>query len=972
MSEYPKKRARVHVAHERVPLNYDVDYTMLRSRNEGHAGLILAPRATFRDDFSWTTSATWVAPRDDNKYGLDPNGDWHDEELENPVFADPPPETQKKPKQKSKILRWSGTSFSRTWLKDLGLVVQLNHISLHCSNVLPCPATFKILHTNGIHPVTIRYCGCKRALPHHIQLLRRGLYPANQMLPETCVTFSLLRFLHQLSLTSKASTYNFYRALEKMMTNTGLDLLKQGGRGHVENGVATTKEGKLVVPCLTCPRQENLPEGWEKAPVGKKFLYAFILCMDANFRLKNQLVSSFSADPGLGIGWAYMMPLKTYKAYVLSQANAQDISTCVGFSALAKANTKFSKGLQYTGVGAVTCGWSEMFLPCGVGNLQKGERYPNMDLIFASFLCFIYALYILISYDIACQWFIHLLERMDNWPESYQIPSTTQIRPALPKMHEAGHARKKHERLSLCYLRGVGLTDGESVERMWAGHNALGNAMKIMGPGTRHDVLDDHFGFWNWQKYMATGNTLVRRYKDAVLLRNSQVEAHHGLTSTISTDQAEEWERVCRVWEDEPYPKAKSQNPFHVEGATRLKAGGVVYHSMSASAFLTLGLELEEEQRRVTTQAKTLAKGTTQQHASLTEQRNQLWTKLRNWEQVRSVYMPGLLQYQTDHPPVLKSDHPEDSPLLLPSSIPANKQQFVCIPSLAAAEEKLRTAQCHNALNNLQHILNMKSHMVQFKNANIRGQQDGTWSRAIITRIHDRDELKVLLPQDVRSYTNPERLRKGPGRRGTLEDDAVPLSSSTNLSPNPEDTDGIQLLPELRTQRDGTGETRRMLSWIWLVGGQGSNSENNDLLCSEWAKSRARAARAKEEVVLLKEEMQRATVTLEWRADWWMERASLRRVDAALAEGLRAYAEDQASLQHTLQAHFLTLWKDPLSQPDNDEDNINCDYEYDDSDDGEHDIDSESHNNVDDVEHSGGESVEEQYPNEYEDDEDDL
>jgi len=29
--------------------------------------------------------------------------------------------------------------------------------------------------------------------------------------------------------------------------------------------------------------------------------------MDANFRLKNQLVSNYSVDPGLGIGLAYMV-----------------------------------------------------------------------------------------------------------------------------------------------------------------------------------------------------------------------------------------------------------------------------------------------------------------------------------------------------------------------------------------------------------------------------------------------------------------------------------------------------------------------------------------------------------------------------------------------------------------------------------------------------------------------------------------
>jgi len=49
-------------------------------------------------------------------------------------------------------------------------------------------------------------------------------------------------------------------------------------------------------------------------------------CMDANFQLKNQLVSNYLQDPGLGIGWAYMVPWEGYEGYVLGQANDEDVS----------------------------------------------------------------------------------------------------------------------------------------------------------------------------------------------------------------------------------------------------------------------------------------------------------------------------------------------------------------------------------------------------------------------------------------------------------------------------------------------------------------------------------------------------------------------------------------------------------------------------------------------------------------------
>ena len=56
-----------------------------------------------------------------------------------------------------------------------------------------------------------------------------------------------------------------------------------------------------------------------------RYLYAAIISMDANFRLKNNLVSNYSQDPGLGIGWAYLVPRVAYEMYVLSRASDENV-----------------------------------------------------------------------------------------------------------------------------------------------------------------------------------------------------------------------------------------------------------------------------------------------------------------------------------------------------------------------------------------------------------------------------------------------------------------------------------------------------------------------------------------------------------------------------------------------------------------------------------------------------------------------
>lgn len=246
----------------------------------------------------------------------------------------------------------------------MGLRIQLNHLSNRCSNPMPCHRDFRVLHTNGVHEINLDFCDCERGTPRYIQLLRRQLFPATQINPRTCATFGLLKQFHLLNLTSKVSAYDYYRTLERLTDNTGvnlpksryralmrmglqwqhLKLLKRAGRGNDPTGVSGTKPGELAILCPTCPHPgKNLPDDWKSRPATEqcvsfllfcllshflaRFLYTLIVCMDANFRLKNQLVSNYSVDPGLGIGWAYMVDRKPYEKYALSHANEEDVSS---------------------------------------------------------------------------------------------------------------------------------------------------------------------------------------------------------------------------------------------------------------------------------------------------------------------------------------------------------------------------------------------------------------------------------------------------------------------------------------------------------------------------------------------------------------------------------------------------------------------------------------------------------------------
>ncbi|KAK0209542.1 hypothetical protein IW262DRAFT_1450772 [Armillaria fumosa] len=794
---------------------------------------------------TWLVGDSWTLV-EDHELSLDPSAEWNDEEVE----AEEP---------LHRIQRWNGNFFEKATLQGIGLHVQLNHTSMRCLAPIPGHVAFKVLHTMGIHSVSVDYCGRTREVPQHTQLLCCGWYPASHKVPTTCATFCLLDFFHLLSLCSKVSVYDFYRTLEKLSLNTGiavsklrykmlmcmklqwahLKMLKQAGRAHIGNGVETTERGDLAMLCPSCPRPGiNLPDGWEKAPPKMRFLYMLIVCMDANFRLKNQLVSSFSRDLGLGIGWAYFVPWLTFDEHIRKHISEEDISSCVGFAALTKADTKYSKGLRFTGMGAVLCARGEFIMNA----IDARLRYAPMDYVFGTAIQAFVSLAVgVISYDIACQWFVNLYSCMKDWPVEIRINGPLSFSPVIPKFHYPAHHDENHHEFSCNLVKGMGASDCEGPEHIWGSHNVLGNATKTMGTGSRHDVLDDHFGFWNWLKYIAM---VGRHYACSGKLLSFQNPSLWKILSTLMVNML----LIRRAVMGEK----QVEKELEAEEKERQCRGGIIRNATR--------LELEESQRSF------IVGGV-----------------------LRSIYMPGLVQYllEIQESSLLVGgdgdEHPEEAKLWMPSDIPVENQRAVCVEGLPSMEDQLRTAQCHDALHGIQHILRLKLRMVQYKNKNTHGQKDSTRSRTVIDTVHRRalslaikyrvsreakvqlvgpgsweSVLRVLRNEDIRAYTDPARLPRGPGRKGTNEDGDEPSRASA-------------------PQEEG---------------------DNDEILRSEWCFSRARA----------KEEMQCVLQFLNWKAKWWVDRKALREVkdDACLSEGLHAYAEWQRD----------GMWAVPLEEYD--------------------------------------------------------
>lgn len=118
-----------------------------------------------------------------------------------------------------------------------------------------------------------------------------------------------------------------------------------------------------------------------------------------------------------------------------------------------------------------------------------------------------------ISYDIACQYSKNFRKRIDNnLSEEMEIPSLqVQINWAIPKKHIAVHG-PNHSKYSFNFLCGVGRTYGEGIESGWSHMNPISMSTKEMGPALRQEVLNDHWGSWNWTKILNFGNYITQNH----------------------------------------------------------------------------------------------------------------------------------------------------------------------------------------------------------------------------------------------------------------------------------------------------------------------------------------------------------------------------------------------------------------------------------------------------------------------------
>ncbi|KAF6746959.1 hypothetical protein DFP72DRAFT_822360 [Ephemerocybe angulata] len=849
---------------------------------------------------------------------------------------------------------WNGHHFERVTLKMLGLLIQLGHPPGHrCENPDPSRRNdFVIVDTTGIHEVNVAFCRCDGMKPHYIQLLRYGLFPGTGMDPRTATTFRTLKFFQLVSFESKGSHQEFYRALERLTGNVlsksardryhefmsmvsqwrHLKMLKRAGRGHDLGGISGTTEGSCAVRCPSCPQPNiNLPKNWASAPPEIKWMYRLFVSIDGNFKLRRRLVSSNERDPGYNAGWSFFVEENRFKAYLLAKWHiAQERSTCVAHEAVDRADRQ-ARGLAASGVVAVVCTRHEFRLPTSVGDLQHGERYINVDYITFSAVQWFRVLELVISYDIGCQWHKKLLDRLAKLPSFLRPTFIKVLLVLIPKFHLPAHVEFCNRTYSFNLTKGVGRTDGEAPERGWSRMNAVAKSTAEMGPGSRRDTLDDHMGDENWTKTKRCAEIFVAKMERAVEGKVKFERDHDEFKSAIPSAYVSLWTKQVEEWEADP---ASNRNPYEAETkgisaqAVRLrlaqeanaKAPGAEDDGanssdevvMYPSLFISMGVQLEEDQYKLRVAASQLGNHPTKkQLTNLAERSNVLRRRIAVWTDYQKLYIPEAeaMRLRLDSESAAVDGKPSieahDIPLFLPSSLPPSVK---CRSDLRSYEAQLREGQAYDALDELRRHLRSRSYLYKRKDRNSRGSQASVAANTRSNTAIKRAQLGVdgASIKYTRAYNALLQL-KG---EVPLEDDLEGEDWRKDLQ-KLKKSDIRGLSEGLFGHSEGT----RSISWIWKSGSESitSTSEDDiesdeqlqDALRIEFLKSRARANRWAEEVLLLEEEMRRTLDFFAYKAEWWLARkaSTIGGLTCDYDEGFSAYAHSQSAV-------YQTLWKE--------------------------------------------------------------
>ncbi|KAF6764485.1 hypothetical protein DFP72DRAFT_799713 [Ephemerocybe angulata] len=760
---------------------------------------------------------------------------------------------------------WNGTHFERHDISEVvpGTVVTVGHTTdrgKQCPYAdYSKPLEFILTCLNGTHRTKVVFCECKAStVKRYDHLMSMEIFPSTLSRPESGFTFTLLRDFHLQTLTSKKSSYDYMEAIRCKTNNAfpqnvpdmyknfvrvqrvwrALSNIKRNGQGHdIDKFLPFRPKGSVSVPCFACPEPEfNTPEEANTATVDltpsataaleTKHVDMLYVMMDGHFGLQRFAMVDDPDDISLLRGMGFFPLDDEYNAFVLGDLlTSEEKATCSKFNAVEMQNKLKFKGCVITGVLGVECGRHSIFL--SMVDLQKGERFGNADFALARALRrFLPALtlgrakffkHIVVTYDVACQYFVKLKERFKlSFPLSDVSVMVDMIHMLVPKMHLAGHKEDCRYRFSLNYFDGAGRLHGEGIEPSWAETKQSGGSTQHMNHGHRHDTIIDFHNYWNWRKNRMMSCSLEEQLNEATKMRSKMITQYKSLSRNHGQDKVEGWLKEPTAatrapngeWKTDmccPVPTQEEimqsfQSKEKSDDAPQEAGASIVFDALKIEEkqyvpFTLVYVYTHPYKRR---ELRALVKSQSTPAEDLKERRTKLSAEIKRWRK-RYIKAAPLVESLIAASP--QAETIEDESLHLPSSITLAERTKRGLLDLSIFELKLREGEANTAVAGICNSLIHENLLSGVQKQHSRGVYQNTRSHQFINRVKAKR----------RAYAAQYREC----RRRLLELNNLPSTATLSGYPTLQAKDMFQ---KNATQSRVLGEGKETDSWIWSYG----------------------------------------------------------------------------------------------------------------------------------------------------------
>lgn len=187
----------------------------------------------------------------------------------------------------------------------------------------------------------------------------------------------------------------------------------------------------------------------------------------------------------------------------------------------------------------MACGRHGCYAPQSLVDLFKGEQQKNVDFAFLKALTSTSVAPeqgVLLIYDIACQYNVHLQERIGR-----HLPIGLDIDAAIGLFHVHAHKDQCFFQYATSFIPGAGIVAGEILESLWSSLNSISPTARTATLAHRAEMLDDHATDSNHKKTLGMVSSLCRNYRQAVDMLDHAKSYHQNLTNQAGITAVQKW-----------------------------------------------------------------------------------------------------------------------------------------------------------------------------------------------------------------------------------------------------------------------------------------------------------------------------------------------------------------------------------------------------------------------------------------------